>query len=277
MRVYGRRADRGKKEPSNEPPVRCAEQPGQALNVDLCFVPEQHAPQENLPAVSGSSGHLVVERIRPTGEEPHWPGQVFAEAGLDYAEARPQYPQATQDRLVRCKSERTAMLQEPTRWRKEWEGRAERYRVREQRQQEEVAWKAAKTEWRKTRQAHQAFTRSERKAPRGAYQLAPPGLENSPPTAPGNAPQVAAGRPGLASTQPGTQSRLCGGCCSTFVDRRPGGHRQLYPAVLRFADLPHRSEADQRRVDCGFPSNPAGRIGILDQRPRHPFPLQGVG
>jgi len=172
MRVYGRRADRGKKEPSNEPPVRCAEQPGQALNVDLCFVPEQHVAQEKLPAVSGSSGHLVVERIRPTGEEPHWPGQVFAEAGLDYAEAMRQYAQATQDRLVRCKSERTAMLQEPTCWRKEWEGRAERYRVREQRQQEEVAWKAAKTEWRKTRQAHQALTRSERKAQRVAYQLA---------------------------------------------------------------------------------------------------------
>lgn len=56
------------------------------------------------------------------------------------------------------------MLQEPTRWRKEWEGRAKRYRLREQRQQEEAAWKAAKTEWRKTRQAHQALTRSERKA-----------------------------------------------------------------------------------------------------------------
>lgn len=71
MRVCGRRADRGKKELSNEPPVRCAGPPGQALNVDLCFVPEQHVAQEKLPAVSGSSGHLVVERIRATGEEPH--------------------------------------------------------------------------------------------------------------------------------------------------------------------------------------------------------------
>ena len=171
MQLCGQKAVWGKKS-SHKPVVRTAEQPGQAINVDLCFVPETHVAQEKLPAVSGSSGHLVVEHLPSGGEEPHWPGQVFAEVGLDYAEAMRQYAQATRDRLVPRQSERLPTLEEPTHWRKEWEGRAERYRVREQRQQEEVAWKAAKTEWRKTRQAHQALTRSERKAQRVAYQLA---------------------------------------------------------------------------------------------------------
>jgi transposase InsO family protein len=157
---------------SPKPVVRTAEQPGQAINVDLCFVPETHVAQEKLPAVSGSSGHLVVERLQPSGEKPHWPGQVFAEAGLDYAEAMRRYAQATRDRLVQHQSERLPTLQEPSRWRQEWEGRAERYRVREQRKREELAWKAAKTAWHQTRQAYQALTRSERKERRAAYQLA---------------------------------------------------------------------------------------------------------
>lgn len=142
------------------------------MNVDLCFVPEKHVAQERLPAVSGSSGHLVVDRLPSNNEEPHWPGQVFAEAGLEYAEAMHQYAQATRDRLVQRSSERLPTLQEPTRWRKEWEERAERYRVREQRKREEVVWKAAKTAWRQTRQANRALNRSERKERRAAYQLA---------------------------------------------------------------------------------------------------------
>lgn len=152
--------------------VRTAEQAGQAVNIDLCFVPEEHMAQEKLPAVSGSSGHLIVERSHPPDEKANWPGQVFAEADLDYAEAMRQYAQATRDRLVRRKSERIPVPQEATRWRKEWEERAKRYHVREQRKQEEIAWKAAKSAWRHTRQAHQAMTRAERKERRAAYQLA---------------------------------------------------------------------------------------------------------
>lgn len=171
MPICGRNAVWGEKR-SHEIVVRTAEQPGQAINVDLCFVPETHGAQEKLPAVSGSSGHLVVERLHPSGEEPHWPGQVFAEAGLEYAEAMRQYAQATRDRLVRRQSERIPTLQEPSCWRTKWEGRAERYRIREQRKREEMAWKAAKVEWRQTRQVYQALTRSERKERRAAYQLA---------------------------------------------------------------------------------------------------------
>lgn len=151
--------------------VRTAEQPGQAINVDVCFVPEKHVTQEKLPAVSGSSGHLVVERLPPHEEKPHWPGQVFAETGLEYAEAMHRYAHATGDRLVRRQKEHLPTLREPTCWRKEWEGRAERYRIREQRKQEDVAWKAAKATWRQTRQTHRALTRSGRKERGVAYQV----------------------------------------------------------------------------------------------------------
>ena len=116
---------------SHEVVVRTAEQPGQAVNIDLCFVPEEHVAQEKLPAVSGSSGHLVVERLHSSSEEAHWSGQVFAEPDLDYGEAMHQYAQATRDRLVPRQSERIPALQETTRWRDEWEERAERYHIHE--------------------------------------------------------------------------------------------------------------------------------------------------
>jgi hypothetical protein len=160
----------GKRNP--EPVVRTAEQPGQAINVDLCFVPEQHIAEEKLPAVSGSSGHLVVERIHPIDEEPHWPGQIFAKEELDFAEAMRQYAQATQGRLIPAISERIPILQGETRWRKEWEGRAKRYQTREQRKQEKLTWQTAKAEWRQTRHTYQKMGVPERKERRVAYQMA---------------------------------------------------------------------------------------------------------
>jgi transposase InsO family protein len=125
-----------------------------------------------LPAVSGSSGRLVVERIRSQDEEPQWPGQVFAEAGLDYEEAMLQYVEATRDRLVHRRTEKTPHLETPTRWRQEWEGRAERYQVRQQRKQEDLAWRSAKAQWRKTRQDFQAFTRTERREQKASFESA---------------------------------------------------------------------------------------------------------
>jgi len=75
---------------------RTADQPGQALNVDLCFVPVSHLVDDKLPAVSGSSGHLVVERLKEPGQEPDYPGKVFADPELDYAEAVQAFVQASQ-------------------------------------------------------------------------------------------------------------------------------------------------------------------------------------
>ena len=136
--------------------VRTAEQPGQALNIDLCFVPEQHAAQDKLPAVSGSSGRLIVERTHSPAEAPDWPGLVFAEADLAYDEAMRQYAAATRERLVQRRDSKTPELGTDSDWRRQWDSRAERYRVRQQRQQEDLAWQAAKAAWRNTRQTYQA-------------------------------------------------------------------------------------------------------------------------
>jgi hypothetical protein len=135
-------------------------------------VPEQHVAQQKLPSISGSSGHLVIERICPQGEEPHWPGQVFAEAGLDYEDAMLQYALATRGRLLPHQFERKPTLQEPTRYRQRIEERVERYQVREQRKREDLAWKAAKTQWRHTRQTHQALPLIQRFEQQAAYELA---------------------------------------------------------------------------------------------------------
>lgn len=74
---------------------RTADEPGQTLNVDLCFVPVSHLVDVKLPAVSGSSGHLVVERLKEAGQEPDYPGRVFADPELDYAEAVQDFVKAS--------------------------------------------------------------------------------------------------------------------------------------------------------------------------------------
>ena len=69
------------------PCVRTAEQPAQTLNVDLCLVPAAHLLEQQLPAVSCSSGRLVAERPTAPQTEPSYPGQVFAAPDRPYAEA----------------------------------------------------------------------------------------------------------------------------------------------------------------------------------------------
>jgi transposase InsO family protein len=65
--------------------VRYAERPGQTLNVDLCFVPAEHEAEVKIPAVSGSSGRLVVERAIEE-QEPQYPGRIFENGRLNYVE-----------------------------------------------------------------------------------------------------------------------------------------------------------------------------------------------
>jgi transposase InsO family protein len=50
-------------------------------------VPATHAAQQRLPAVSGSSGRLVVTPVRETPEEHTWPGQIFEDPNVAYVEA----------------------------------------------------------------------------------------------------------------------------------------------------------------------------------------------
>ena len=61
------------------------------MNVDLCFVPTTHPVAGAVPAVSGSSGKLVVSVPKGAGVEGRWPGQVFEREGLAYCEAMDQF------------------------------------------------------------------------------------------------------------------------------------------------------------------------------------------
>jgi len=151
--------------------VRTAEQPGQAINIDLCFVPEQHLAEEKLPAVSGSSGHLVIERLTTAEAAPTWPGQVFAQADLTYAEAMQQYVQVTQDRQIHTHTPRDPQVAAPSPWQQAWEGRAERQRVLQRRKQEDADWQAAKRSYQQAKLADGQLSKAQRKPQRAAWQV----------------------------------------------------------------------------------------------------------
>ena len=143
-----------------KPESRTAEQPGQSLNVDLCFVPVEHEQEVKLPAVSGSSGRLVVERPKSEGIEADYPGAVFGNEQLDYSQAMHAFIAASQakeeafltaqqvtddpkklsvqaQKRLLCQQERALTL--------------ERSQIRKQRRQEDTAWQILK----KQRQAQQ--------------------------------------------------------------------------------------------------------------------------
>ena len=134
-------------------------------------MPLKHIAQERLPAVSGSSGRLLVQPSQTEHEGSHWwPGLVFAEAELEYEEAMRRYVAATSERLVHAKTERSPEIQAPSEWRIATQQRAERHEVLQQRKQEDKVWKAAKAEYRQARQAHQALSRSGRQQQRGSWE-----------------------------------------------------------------------------------------------------------
>ncbi len=61
--------------------------PNQTANTDLCFVPATHQVAEAVPAVSGSSGHLIISAPKERLAERPWPGRVFEREDLSYPEA----------------------------------------------------------------------------------------------------------------------------------------------------------------------------------------------
>ena len=60
-------------------------------------MPAAHALAVKLPAVSGSSGRLVVSALASETVKPNSPGQVFADESLDYPEAMLQFVAASRD------------------------------------------------------------------------------------------------------------------------------------------------------------------------------------
>jgi len=113
------------------------------VNIDLCFVPATHALAQKLPAVSGSSGRLVVERPRPSDPRT-WPGLELALSEHSYQEAMQTFAQLAQHR---CQERRCPAAPTPKTLRRSTpqqvaleEIRATRRLVRQQRQQEDQAW-----------------------------------------------------------------------------------------------------------------------------------------
>jgi transposase InsO family protein len=135
---------------------RTAEEPDQTVNVDLCFVPAVHEMDHKLPAVSGSSGRLVVERPADDTPKHTWPGRIFDDLDVAYADAmrafvaaspasaRPPAPdlEGDQERARHPREVRRALrAQEATL-------RTHRRQVRSQRTADDAAWRALRAEQR---------------------------------------------------------------------------------------------------------------------------------
>lgn len=180
-RTLARRRECGEKR-GPEISVRTADAPGQSLNIDLCFVPASHEEVAKLPAVSGSSGRLVIEPPKEDPAERKWPGQAFADPKQDYTEAMLAFVNASQELdaspklAVRpepdspsaepsLKDAKRALRQE------ERELQDARRSVREQRRTEDAVWQLLKSERQTEKEAASAYTLPERKAQNDYWRL----------------------------------------------------------------------------------------------------------
>jgi transposase InsO family protein len=136
--------------------------------VDLCFVPASHEAEVKLPAVSGSSGRLVIEQPAAAEEQRQYPGRIFEDASLDYTEAMVGFAAASLER--KTPSEEPMAVEEPTQTtlkaqkralsQEKAELRRQRRQTRQRRQQEDAAWIALRQE----RRTQQVERRSQSKA-----------------------------------------------------------------------------------------------------------------
>lgn len=104
-----------------------------------------------LPAVSGSSGHLVVER--PKDEEPNYPGRIFEDPLLAYEEAMSTFVEVSKQpkvsEIVPLEGENVSQKAAIRQVRQEESQlRAERRGIRTRRQQEDAAWQLLRQEHR---------------------------------------------------------------------------------------------------------------------------------
>ena len=110
-----------------------------------------------LPAVSGSSGRLLVERASDHASDPSYPGQVFGELERPYAEVMHAFVAASQEGAAEAAPAQAAPdapappQRSPTARalrHQQAELRVARRHVRERRKQEDAAWRAVRTEQR---------------------------------------------------------------------------------------------------------------------------------
>lgn len=149
--------------------VRTAEEPGQTLNVDLCFVPVSHETVNKLPAVSGSSGRLVVERSKEAKIEKQWPGRVFEQSELEYKEAMLAFVNASRAQAreeTKLKEEHTTSDKAQKRALRQAEEqlRSQRRQVRQKRQAEDSVWRTLRKERKQQKEMQAQMDKEMRKA-----------------------------------------------------------------------------------------------------------------
>jgi transposase InsO family protein len=114
-------------------------------------VPVSHETANKLPAVSGSSGRLVVERSKEVEAEKQWPGRVFEQDQLEYREAMLAFVNASRAQAreeAKLKEENTTpdKAQKRALRHEEEQLRSERRQVRQKRQAEDAFWRILRKE-----------------------------------------------------------------------------------------------------------------------------------
>ena len=145
------------------------------MNVDLCFVPANHITELKLPAVSGSSGRLVIEHLADEGEVPDYPGRVFENSELDYTQAMLAFAAASMHPSSEAKAPVTTVegaeqpplsVQRQALRREASQLREQRRQTRARRKQEDAVWAALRVQRRTEQAAQQAQSKTERKQQR---------------------------------------------------------------------------------------------------------------
>ena len=128
-----------------------------------------HQSVQKLPAVSGSSGRLIVAKpVDDEKTEKQWPGRVFEDLELDYTQAMLDFVQASEPLHQRTKSKAqptagdSSLKEKKRALRQEKEKlRTQRREIRQQRQLEDQAFKALREE--KQKQGSTGFSLDPRK------------------------------------------------------------------------------------------------------------------
>jgi len=141
--------------------------------VDLCFVPASHEVADKIPAVSGSSGRLKVQRLETETDEREWPGRVFENPELSYEEAMLEFVAASREKEQQPQKESneaeqaghgSLKAQKRVLRREEVQLRTERRQVREKRQLEDAAWRDARSARKVEQQNDQALSKGKRRS-----------------------------------------------------------------------------------------------------------------
>lgn len=127
-----------------------------------------------LPAVSGSSGRLIVERPPSEANIGAWPGRIFENLELPYADAMLAFVATAQERASQPASladtavNGSLATEKRTLDRSEAQLRDARRQVRAQRQLEDAAWQAARVAQRAAAQADQVRPKAARRSAKAA-------------------------------------------------------------------------------------------------------------